>query len=201
MYARIRRGASGRGLTAVTGDGSSFFIPKAVSESYGLATGQELTEEEYLSLEEESVRVTVKAKALDLLAMRDHSIQEMRMKLLQREYPEPIIAETIDYLIGKRYLDDARFAEIWIRSRLRKKPESRKMLLAGLMQKGVDSSLAQEALDAAELDESQITKEAVGRYYKRGDTPEKLMQRLARKGFSYGPVKHWVDELFSEMEE
>ncbi len=198
MYARIKRGASGRGITAVSEDGSSFFVPKSVVEDHALVNGQELEEHEFEQLRDICQLITAKQKALDLLAMRDHSIEELKLKLKQRSFSEGIIESVISYLLDRRYLDDTRFAEIWIRARLRKKPESRQMLLAGLMKKGVNRDIAQNAIDTAGIDDDSIVEQAVTRFSKRNDDPQKLMQRLARKGFPYGLVKKYVNRFFSE---
>ncbi len=200
MYARIKRGASGRGITAVSEDGSSFFVPKSVAEDHALTKGQELNEDEFEELRDKCQLITAKQKALDLLAMRDHSISELRIKLQQRSFPEGTIETVIVYLLDKRYLDDTRFAELWIRARLRKKPESRQLLLAGLMKKGVNQDIARNAIDTAAIDDDAIVEQAVRRFSKRNDEAQKLMQRLTRKGFPYGLVKKYVNQYFSEDE-
>ena len=55
----------------------------------------------------------VRAKALELLARREHSRLELRQKLLQRGYPSELIDPALEQLIEERLLDEGRYAEIY----------------------------------------------------------------------------------------
>ncbi len=55
----------------------------------------------------------VRAKALELLARREHSRLELRQKLLQRGYPSALIEPALEQLIEERLLDEGRYAEIY----------------------------------------------------------------------------------------
>ena len=60
---------------------------------------------------------TAYANALRLLAMREHSEQQLWKKLEQREFDEIEISDAIEQLKSENYLSDARFAESYLRSR------------------------------------------------------------------------------------
>ncbi|MCF7941631.1 MAG: recombination regulator RecX [Spirochaetia bacterium] len=201
VFGHIRRGAAGKGYFAVSEDGSSFFIPRPIVERLALRDAQSLTEQEYLSLQAECEMMTVRLKALDLLAMRDHSVQELRLKLIKRSYDEQVIERVIADLIASRLLDDRRFAEIWIRIRLRKRPMSIMMLIAGLAQKGISHEIAQEAVEEAQIDTQELVQRAVLKYRKSGEDPVRFIARLVRKGFPYRDVKLAVDRLSSPEED
>lgn len=55
----------------------------------------------------------VRAKALELLARREHSRLELRQKLLQRGFPSDHIEATLDRLVEERLLDENRYAELY----------------------------------------------------------------------------------------
>ena len=55
----------------------------------------------------------VRAKAMELLARREHSRLELRQKLLQRGYSPELIDPVLDRLIEERLLDEGRYAEIY----------------------------------------------------------------------------------------
>jgi regulatory protein len=58
--------------------------------------------------------------ALKCLARREHSVFELTQKLREKtEHPE-FVPDVIKELIQKKYLDDARFAEVYSRSRANK---------------------------------------------------------------------------------
>lgn len=52
----------------------------------------------------------VEAKAMQFLAMRDHSEDELRSKLKQRNYPQDLIDEAVARMKSYNYLDDERAA-------------------------------------------------------------------------------------------
>lgn len=195
VYGRIERGASRNGLQAVSTEGSSFFIPKSCAESFSLAVGQQLNQQDFNALKAEAERITVLQKAVDLLSRREHSIQELRLKLKKRDYDQSVVEQVISTLRHKGYLDDARFAAMWIRSRLRKKPESSFALKAGLMNKGVDADTAETAIRDAEIDWQQVLEAAVKKkMHKTADT-KKVLAYLVRRGFSYPEVVKTLKNL------
>ena len=55
----------------------------------------------------------IRAKALELLARREHSRLELRQKLLQRGFPTERIEPVLDRLIEERLLDEGRYAELY----------------------------------------------------------------------------------------
>ncbi|MGM0432890.1 MAG: regulatory protein RecX [Spirochaetota bacterium] len=195
VFGRIERGASRRGLTAVSREGSSFFIPASLADTWQLAPGRELTEGEFAQLREQAELLLAQEKAVDLLARREHCVQELRQKLLQREFSPQTIESVLSRLQEKRYLDDSRFAQMWIRSRLRKQPESPAMLKAGLQKKGVDRLTAEAALADAQLDSDELALLTAERAAARGADRQKVMRVLQRKGFRPAEVLRAVDKL------
>lgn len=193
VFGHIERGAGGRGYRAVSTEGSSFFIPKVILERYGLAVGQDLTENEFYKLEAESQLIEAKQKAVDLLARRDHSAQELSLKLSSRSFPPGVIEAVIDELQTRGYLDDHRFALSFIRQRLSRKPESIPMLTALLQNKGVNQHIITEAIEESAIDRHELARRAIARYRKRGDSDKRLTQRLCAKGFSYGEIKRALE--------
>ena len=59
----------------------------------------------------------VRAKALELLARREHSRLELRQKLIQRGYPPAQIDLVLDQLVEERLLDEGRYAELYASTR------------------------------------------------------------------------------------
>ena len=67
-------------------------------------------------------------KAVSLLAMREHTEKEIREKLSARSFSPEDIDSAIGRLRREGLLSEERFAEVFIRSRLRKLPEGRALL-------------------------------------------------------------------------
>lgn len=94
--------------------------------------------------------MSIRNKALDLLARREHSRFELRNKLLLRfRDEEQLINRVVEDLESENLLSDQRFTEMFIRGRVAKGNGPIRIALE-LRQKGVDASMVELAL--AELD-------------------------------------------------
>jgi len=87
------------------------------------------------------------------------------------------------------YLSDERFAEIFIRSRLRRKSEGKSVMMQRLMQKGVNRHTAEIAWDEEAPDESLLLDKALEVTERKfGSQDEKRIAYLVRSGFRYGQI-------------
>ena len=55
----------------------------------------------------------IRAKALELLARREHSRLELRQKLIRRGYPSDRVEPVLEQLAEERLLDENRYAELY----------------------------------------------------------------------------------------
>ena len=67
---------------------------------------------------QEDPEYRARSLALRLLARREHSRQELAMKLRQRRLPQEIIETVLDEYERENWLDDARFADVFARQRM-----------------------------------------------------------------------------------
>jgi regulatory protein len=84
--------------------------------------------------------------ALDLLARREHSRSELREKLRQRFGASPLIDEVLDRLESEGLLDDARFAEAFVRMHSTR-GHGPLRILHELAQRGVATELAEACVE------------------------------------------------------
>lgn len=102
----------------------------------------------------------VEARALRLLARREHSVRELETKLRARagataedaEGPD-IVRAVITDLAVRGLVSDARFASAWARDAVRLKPRSARQLVRELVQRGVPPSAAAAAVEAVFAEE------------------------------------------------
>ncbi|MBO5082728.1 MAG: regulatory protein RecX [Lachnospiraceae bacterium] len=128
---------------------------------------------------------------MKLLQSKDYTETEIRSKLRGDGYPENVIKIAVEYLYSFHYLDDARYAEAYYRSRCVRK--SKKQIIMELQQKGVNKELIIDTLesvcsDSPEEDELQcISKLLAKRKYNDNEADiterEKVKAYLFRKGF------------------
>lgn len=119
------------------------------------------------------------AKALRVLAIREHSRLELAKKLASLTEDSSLIEQVLDKLVQADYLNEQRYAELLVRSTLSKGYGPLK--LAQLVrEKGVDSALAKAAIEAADLDWQALA--AHQRRKKFGETLPADWQERARQG-------------------
>ncbi len=146
--------------------------------------------------------VSPRQKALDLLARREHSRQELRDKLRQRDYDEREIEQALAELADRGWQSDERFAEAYVRAR-RQRGEGPLRIALALRQRGVD-----EALVGALLVESDASWVAVAEqaWRKRfaGQSPRSLSEKakqqrfLLYRGFSHEQIRAVLRDLETE---
>ncbi|GAA4528687.1 regulatory protein RecX [Amycolatopsis samaneae] len=136
-----------------------------------------------------------KAKEIcfDLLAARPRTQEELRQTLKRKGFDE----ETSETLLGKLdkagLVNDAEFAELWVKSRQANQGLSRTALVAELRRKGVDGEIAAQAAEVVDREtEEQRARELVRkRLGSLGNVDEqtairRLLGFLARKGYPQG---------------
>ncbi|GAA5130358.1 regulatory protein RecX [Thalassotalea piscium] len=131
---------------------------------------------------------TILHTAVDLLSRREHSIKELKNKLLLRDYPAEDFDEVINYLLEKNYLSNERFADSLIRQRINKGYGWR-FIENELKQKGLDTSVILLAKEEHQVDWYELADSAYSKRF--GCSPiesnkekAKRIRFLQYRGFS-----------------
>ena len=95
---------------------------------------------------EKKVESSIRNKAMDLLARREHSEQELRRKLKAREYDADAIDEVLQALKADRLQSDERFTESYVNHRFNAGVGPLKIRYE-LRQKGVSDGLVDVFLE------------------------------------------------------
>ena len=113
-------------------------------------------------------------RAIRILAMRDHSEQELRRKLaapvMSKNGPEALnvtpeeVDNVVEWCIENRYLDDERFVRQFIASRSRKGYGPARVRQE-LKQKGISRETIESAMRECVIDWAQLAKEQAQRKY------------------------------------
>lgn len=169
-------------------------------------TAPEKTGSEAAVPERRAQEKTARECALFLLEYADRTEAQLRQKLREREYPADEIEDTLQFLKEYHYIDDAAYAERYVRSASSRK--SARQITAALEQKGVDRALIECALAEQPVDEeSQICAFLQKKGYRPGECMEpdqyrRIMGSLARRGYSYDRIRKvmsgFQDSYFGE---
>ena len=150
--------------------------------SCSLAEGTELTQTQYEQIRCDIIGKRAKKRAMHLLEKMDRTEQQLRKKLLESEYPEDLAEEAIAYVKRFHYVDDARYADSYVR--LKGAAKSRGKLLAELQNKGIDRELACRVLSEYEdeRDEQQMILDLMR---KRNYDPQTASLQEQRRMYGY----------------
>jgi regulatory protein len=136
-----------------------------------------------------------------LLAARPRTRQELKDALLRKEIAEELAELVLGKFDKAGLIDDAAFAEIWVRSRHTYQGIGRRALAMELRRKGVADDLVTEAVaavdDDAEMDRArELVRKKLRSMNDVDETAKirRLVGALARKGYAGGMAYQVVRE-------
>ena len=175
-----------------------------------IKVGKELSDDERAELKRASEFGKFYQRALEYALMRPRSEKEIRdylnRKTLNRKvrvknrktgeyqtrekqgYDKTLVPLVLERLNARGYIDDHRFAELWVENRNVSKGVSVKKLRNELAQKGISHQIIDDVLDnSARNDEDELRK-IIARKANRYPDQQKFIQYLVRQGFNYSDV-------------
>jgi regulatory protein len=205
---KIMRQKKNDGRLSVFVDGKfSFGCSEDVFASLDIHDGDILTLQRLDEISEVLGETTIRHRALGYLSRRARSIEEMRKYLAEKGFVKEQIAATIEWLRERNYLNDAEFADQWIKTRLQLAPRGRQKLLLELYQKGIDKSTANKAIaeNLGKEDEAeaayQVLLQRKKRYagMERLEIKKKIYNFLSYRGFSGDAVMEASERFLKEF--
>ncbi len=196
-----RRGAGKSKAELYLSDGSSFFVTDKMVLQNNLESGMYLSEEQINVLKPHAEYILAKKKALELLGLREHSVYQLKKKLLIRDFHLHIVLRVLEELQDEGSLSNSRFIEAWVGSRLRKNPEGYRSLYAGLVKAGVPSGEIKAYLIPFmdELDLDQLLEKAAEKILEKNTiTKDKLVRGLKNRGFDDSSIIRFIESYYSK---
>ena len=162
-----------------------------------LKCGNEIDDDKLNYLKNESAFGKNYIRAIDLISRRLRSEQEIRQYGIKKNWTHTNIERVISRLYQKRYLDDAKFAEVYLQSRLKAGKYSLKRIRLDLKRKGLSDQIINNALEQADVSQSEkdTLKRLVEKKYYHYNNEPKLINYLARAGFSYDAIKAAISDF------
>jgi len=158
---------------------------------YSVKNGQELDKTELKKFKKISEDGKLRARALEWLLNRPHSVREFK-DYLYRKKADPAFSESlVEEFSNKGYLNDSKFAA-WFIDLQSRKNKSRRAIRAELLKKGIAGESLDQALEESSVDEAAALKELIAKKQKLSryqNDSLRLMQYLTSQGFSYQDVK------------
>lgn len=142
----------------------------------------------------------INESAVRLLAMREHSRQELQRKLVQKGFRVQQVEQALQDLSAQNLLSDERFTEAFVASK-RERGSGPVKIQAELQQRGIGAELISRFLDTKDPD--WLAKAEQVRQKKYGSQPpqdyqEKIQQArfLANRGFNHEQIRRVLDAEF-----
>lgn len=193
-----------------------FFCSLDISQVVDLKikVGRELSDQELADLKRASEFSKFYNLALEYVFLRPHSKKEINDYLVRKTldkkvrvknrktgeyqtkikqgYDKSLVPLVLRRLDERGYLDDERFAELWVENRGVSKGVSQKKLRNELLKKGISPSIIDAALQQTQRDDKTELKKVIAKKSNRYQDKQKFIQYLLRQGFNYSDV---LDEL------
>ncbi len=132
------------------------------------------------------------------------SRSELAKALKQRAIPDEAAAAVLDRMVEVGLVDDAAFADAWVRSRQSRRHLSRHALRQELVRKGVERDDIDSALEQVDGDDEYASARALAEKKFRSLSGldrqvqyRRLAGALARRGFSGGTAARVLSEVLS----
>lgn len=161
-----------------------------------IKVGLEIDENQLTILQNESQFGKNYTRALELISRRPRSLREMSDYARRKKWEEDMKEKVLTRLTEKGYIDDRKFAQFWLNSRVgSKKPISKRKLTAELLQKGVEKNIIDSVLQhySEEEEYSALLLLVEKKKNKYSDT-KKFTAFLVSKGYGFDMVKKALAE-------
>lgn len=171
----------------------AFVVYKGELFRYHLEKDREIEECVYTEIIDEILTKRAKLRAMHLLQKMDRTRWELDRKLQESGYPRIVIERALSYVESFHYIDDKRYATMYMQNQKTKKGKAR--IKMELMRKGVSAELIAEIFaetedetDTREIIRSLIEKKCSHREEVDEKEKRKLYGFLLRRGFSSSDI-------------
>lgn len=156
-----------------------------------LAKGDELTRQQVEDFKQLSADDKLYNLVIRYIAIRPRSQWEIETYLDRKDSPAPKIEQITNKLSRLGLIDDTKFAQAFVNDRRLLRPTSRRKMIIELKKKHVANDTIMAVVGNESADERHALVDIVQRKRKqtRYQDDLKLIQYLARQGFSYGDIK------------
>lgn len=173
---------------------TDFQLYRREIDKYSIIEGEELSN--YDEILSEVLIPRAKKRAMHLLEKMDRTKADIRSKLRRNGYPDEAINAAIEYVESYNYLNDERYAYMYVRNYCNSR--SRNRIMQDLYRKGVDKDTINDAIESEySVDEEELIKMYI---IKRGynvdnasmKDRDKMFRFLISKGFPLDEIQRLI---------
>ncbi len=135
-----------------------------------------------------------------LCAQAEHCQWEMLEKMRRWEVPEEAQARVMQRLVKERYVDDERYAQAFVKDKIRYNKWGRRKVDQALWQKHIDEDIRKRVLDEVDDDEYLSVLRPLLKQKRRStkansdyELNQKLMRFALGRGFTFDIIRQCID--------
>ena len=162
----------------------------------GLKIGKPLDVDTLEQIERSTMLVKAKAKAYNYLSYGDMSANTLKTKLARAGFDNEISDLCVCAMIDSGYINDERYASSLANYLATVKNYGPRRIEQEMFLKGISGELAQNAIDALEVDFCETIKAHIPKSFDYSDkkSRDKLCAALVRRGFDFDTINYVIKE-------
>lgn len=139
-------------------------------------------------------KLTARENAAKLCSLRRQTKTLLRSKLTAKGYDVAEVEGAVTAMEDGGYIDEWAYACAFVNDSYRIKKHGHIRILNELKRRGIASDMAEEALAAADIDETELLSTEMQRRFPKGEAPEKIYRYFLLRGFSQGDIRRCMHE-------
>ena len=178
---------------------------------FSLYAGKEIDENELKDILEYALEQRLFDRAIEVVSKNPKTVIQVKQYLrsvlmkkngiwyteLDKESAESIIDRVVQKLDEYGYVNDEKFAEMFINDRLKNRPRGKSLIISELISKGVDKDTAVQKVEELIPDEYRMLVDVYEKKYhneKISRRDSKKISFLLRKGFSWDLIDQFISD-------
>lgn len=160
--------------------------------------GTQINNDEWQELVDEINFKKAVNKCYDLLSRRDHSVKELKLKLL-RTVDEDNANKAIEQMLAYGYLNDEVYAKNLLKHLIENKKMSKNFIKQEMAKRGLSPEIINNTLEDAEIDNVSAAVDLILSKYanklNENAGQNKIIAALMRRGFSYYDIRSAIEMI------
>lgn len=200
---------SGRNrVEVIFDDNNKILLAYEIFLKHRLKVNGELSESQLFEIIAEDQKYQVKQAAINLLARRQHSKNELKNKLLVKKFDKNLISLILHDLEINGYIDDLSFARIFTDEKIKSRSWGKIKIKSELIKRGIASDIINQVIDeifneSLEIDSGlELAKKKLQKLNRRKLDEKKIQTSiysfLISRGYDYEACKEIYSKLSSE---
>ena len=177
---------------------------------FGIRTGDEIDDATIDKIKSTEAETQAKNIAINFISYRPRSSKEVAVHLIKKGFAHGIADKVVNHLLELKLIDDTKFAEIFIRDRIKRKLIGAGLLRQQLAVKGISNKIIDRVIDdyispkeqqntAVQLAKKKMLSLKHSAKTNEDKRNKRIVDFLIRRGFSYETALKAVQSVLNKQ--